>query len=421
MSRIGWVDFSPDDRNKVKSVLALLAEPGTLDELGIGQVRDAFADLLFPGISTIQTRAKYFITVPRILRDYMHLRPAERRNEKSLDKYLLNRENLVAQVLSRVHQEDELGIIGRTRVESGGVDRRPSVIYWNGLRTFGLVRTTLSLADFCHQLDANELHGDLTVTEHEEDSDDRLREGPGRLVRLPSVEQDWFKDDKLHLKLTRAEAAFLKGKIEEAGEISDAVFPQLFRHNLLDKILRSDDAANINSVQGFDLLVEQLCRQPKVDKQCRKRLQQAREFSMAMEGPHIRYNLILAKRNDYEHRVKEYQSAFEEWLEQVHSTKLLTSGCEDNWLNTASVDGRRNIKLSAQAFIRDCVGLVRNNNVTGLDQRVERQARFNKKERTLLNRKLTHDGWQGIRRLDYRWGTARTILRDIQDGLNAEA
>ena len=69
MSALGWIDFSSDERAKVKQVLAALNEPGTLDELGIGQLRDAFANRLFPGMSTIQTRAKYFVTIARLLRD----------------------------------------------------------------------------------------------------------------------------------------------------------------------------------------------------------------------------------------------------------------------------------------------------------------------------------------------------------------
>ena len=73
MSQLGWVDFSSTDREQVSKILAMLREPGTLDELGIGQIRDAFADLFFSGFSTIQTRTKYIITVSRILRDYHHL------------------------------------------------------------------------------------------------------------------------------------------------------------------------------------------------------------------------------------------------------------------------------------------------------------------------------------------------------------
>lgn len=121
----------------------MLSEPGTLDELGIGQIRDAFSDVLFPGISTIQTRAKYFITVPRILRDYLALQPSQQKKYAGLEDYLQKQENTVAQILNKTHDENEKGIIGRTRINSGGVDRRPSVIYWSGLRILGLVQTKL--------------------------------------------------------------------------------------------------------------------------------------------------------------------------------------------------------------------------------------------------------------------------------------
>ncbi|WP_054753346.1 DUF6361 family protein [Piscibacillus salipiscarius] len=64
---IGWIDYSTDHRKKVLSVLHALSEPGAVDELGIGMIRDGFADILFPGTSTLQTRAKYFFIVPYIL------------------------------------------------------------------------------------------------------------------------------------------------------------------------------------------------------------------------------------------------------------------------------------------------------------------------------------------------------------------
>ena len=66
---LGWIDFSKNERSKVLSVLDLLSESGTLDELGIAPVRDGFANLFFPGTSTIQTRAKYFLIVPYALKD----------------------------------------------------------------------------------------------------------------------------------------------------------------------------------------------------------------------------------------------------------------------------------------------------------------------------------------------------------------
>ena len=65
--QIGWIDFSKEDRDKVLDVIHLLDEPGAVDELGLGIIRDAFADYFFPGTSTVQTRAKYFLIVPYVL------------------------------------------------------------------------------------------------------------------------------------------------------------------------------------------------------------------------------------------------------------------------------------------------------------------------------------------------------------------
>ena len=63
-SSFTWLDYSENDRQKMQDVLDQLGERTTRDELGIGGIRDAFADLLFPGTTTIQTAAKYFLFVP---------------------------------------------------------------------------------------------------------------------------------------------------------------------------------------------------------------------------------------------------------------------------------------------------------------------------------------------------------------------
>ena len=64
---IGGIDFNKTDRDKVLNVIKLFSEQGAVDELGIGTIRDAFANTFFPGTSTIQTRAKYFFIVSYLL------------------------------------------------------------------------------------------------------------------------------------------------------------------------------------------------------------------------------------------------------------------------------------------------------------------------------------------------------------------
>lgn len=48
-SRIAWLDYSEDQRRRMREVIDLFREHDTLDELGIGSIRDTFSDLLFPG------------------------------------------------------------------------------------------------------------------------------------------------------------------------------------------------------------------------------------------------------------------------------------------------------------------------------------------------------------------------------------
>jgi hypothetical protein len=64
----GWLDHDPSERERSQRILVLFHEKESRDELGLGSVRDAFADLLFPGTSTIHTRVRYFLFIPWIHR-----------------------------------------------------------------------------------------------------------------------------------------------------------------------------------------------------------------------------------------------------------------------------------------------------------------------------------------------------------------
>ena len=57
MTSFTWLDYSEHERRQAMDVIDLFGEDETRDELGLGTIRDGFADLLFPGTSTIQTRA----------------------------------------------------------------------------------------------------------------------------------------------------------------------------------------------------------------------------------------------------------------------------------------------------------------------------------------------------------------------------
>jgi hypothetical protein len=78
-STFAWLDFSDRDRKRALDAVDLFREEDTRDELGLGVIRDALADRLFPGTSTIQTRVRYFLFVPWV---FSLLKPAEREPER---------------------------------------------------------------------------------------------------------------------------------------------------------------------------------------------------------------------------------------------------------------------------------------------------------------------------------------------------
>src|SRR3954471_12985537 len=65
-SSFGWLDLDAAASERVATLLRALEEPGTLDPLGLGSVRDAFSAMLSPGTSTIQTRVRDFVLLPWI-------------------------------------------------------------------------------------------------------------------------------------------------------------------------------------------------------------------------------------------------------------------------------------------------------------------------------------------------------------------
>ena len=71
-----WLDLTASDRDRMRQVLDFFKEQGTVDEMGLGSLRDALSEDLFPGTSTIQTRLRYVLFVPWLYRQFEARRTA---------------------------------------------------------------------------------------------------------------------------------------------------------------------------------------------------------------------------------------------------------------------------------------------------------------------------------------------------------
>src|SRR5690625_4507902 len=68
-SSFGWLALDPEHRRRMMEAVDQFRDQGMIDDLGLGGIRDAFSDTLFPGTSTLRTRRLYVLFIPWLLQD----------------------------------------------------------------------------------------------------------------------------------------------------------------------------------------------------------------------------------------------------------------------------------------------------------------------------------------------------------------
>jgi Family of unknown function (DUF6361) len=410
-SSLGWIDFSSEHRDRVRTVLDLLATPGVVDELGIGVIRDAFSDAFFPGITTIQTRAKYFIIIPRILKDYEQLSDKQRRH-LSLADYLSQQEiKSRIRLVEKYGKKESLGIIGvsfGTR-EDREVQRQPSSVYWNGLRDYRIINTKLSLAEFCHRYGGHRsplrMLLEETREERGDDTDaDDISASP--ITRLPKAE-DWL--DRLTITLSATEGEFLHQMI--VANQPDSLLGQIMMDDrALDQFLALRENATFDELADLPFVAHL------ANHRLRQIVRLAKLFWDLLLGAHVRYNCLLQERFGEEAVRREYARQWSDWRDSMRTFPW------DEW-NTGIVwelvaKNGSQIKSHTRNFVDGWIDLTKRlpSKTSHFDSWVIMQERANKRTRARL-RPDNHDsqvrGWIGIEDLNYRLPKAWRIVEDI--------
>ena len=199
-SALAWLDYSEEDQRRAREIVALFSQQESRDELGIGTVRDALSDAMFPGVSVIQTRARYFLFIPWLFRE------GERRRYAgpALVAWVDRQERRLIEAL-RAGGATE-GLIG---VRAGvGVKILPSTIYWTGLGQFGILRRTGSI---------EQVSGGAGRVGSIEDALTELAERSAGIwhSNLPVPPEGFFKMEEASFDLEPGEAEWLAERIEE--------------------------------------------------------------------------------------------------------------------------------------------------------------------------------------------------------------
>jgi hypothetical protein len=419
MTSVGWIDFSSEHRDKVRTVIDLLKKQSVVDELGIGVIRDSFADRMFPGVSTIQTRAKYFILTALLIRDYERQLEGKK-DRQTLEQYLREWEKWCRiRFAERYGEQGEArGIIGisfGTRRDAD-VQRPPSSVYWNGLRMFGLVRTGLSLAEFgCEMSEKRSLKAILEGTDRLTGDDHDAEENAGPRIRVPEVDNDYWTD--LSITLSATEAEFLRRQI--TARVPDSVLGQILLDDQATReFLKLKQGASFADMAELPLI----SRLKSHD--LRKTVYQARDFWAILEGAHIRYNWLLESRFGTASGREECDEYWDQWLAKMQSFDWSIWDSDFLW---QLVDNHGStVRPSTKQFVNGWINQARAGAVDlmACDQLVIDQERANKTNRARLrpNAKDEHvNGWIGLTVLDYRLPQVRTLIEDIRRGESGEA
>lgn len=391
--QLGWIDFSKTERNKILSVLDLLSESGTLDELGIAPIRDGFANLFFPGTSTIQTRAKYFFLVPYALKEL------ELSNETNPNRFLraLNEtEKMCGETLLDINP-NENGIIGKRSLQGGKwVKRTPADIYWAGLRKYGIFTGgNISLSEYARASCAiKNQKSNLTklgnrndsVEENETDDKNAGNIFKMQFWKMPLYQRSWR--DKIQMSLTKEEGEFLREQI--ISTCPDSMLSYILE-NRMTEILDLENFSDLGAIIN------------KFPKQMQDEYALALSFSDFLFVARTLYNIIISdgqnvQANDIFEDLKEIMAELADIDIDFIFTKLYI------------------YKTDLKNFIKKLQECMRNNDVEEMKKAIkarEIMLKGQSRAKTAHPGEFNPNDWIGGGELDYRFNNAKTIIRDI--------
>ncbi len=396
-SVFAWLDFSDKERRDALEVIDLFREEDTRDELGLGVVRDTFSDLLFPGTSTIQTRARYFLFIPWLLQD-LETRRGSGADWARRARHLQGR---LRDSLIKGGEED--GIIGyRAGIN---VQRLPHSVYWQGLRRWGILRFHGSEDEYLRSLDlARHRRKEIVRTDDGEPAGDAPE--PNWDPNLPEPPDGLLKSATFDL--SAQEADYLMHRIAISADDS-------LLYYLIDLRKPVDETTRF---------IWQHLDQGQLPDPLQSHVSHARNFSESMHGAALLYNLMLAEEKGKSDLVNRYERRLAEWwdLLRQRSAGLASWDRHDFWQTVRNAGGR--IPPQTLHFIETWWDLAFG--ASSIDellasgsarQLIEDRERRLKRSRARIGNPRALELWSGAAgtaQMDYRWGRpVATLINDI--------
>lgn len=384
MSTLTWLDFSDAERKRALQVVELLGRPETRDELGLGAIRDTFANALFPGMSTVQRRARYFLFVPWTFRE------AEQRWPGRADALERTRRNELQLIEPLLQAGERDGVIGSSA--RGSLRQVPSMIYWQGLARWGIRRVEGTREQWGRAVTRSR------GTAIDDDGQTVNATASWWHASLPAAPPDW--PGSASLTLRPEEADYLRERIREncAGTMLAALVER--------------------RTPWTSVAFPWQLHAPELTNRQQTLLAHAQRFSERMHGAALLYNHELAKRRDDEEAEVDYRSALEAWTVAEAAADQSTAPLDELWPLLGDLGSRHSPQT--RRFVVDWFAMTTDFHRVITDGRLV--ARIQEREFEVKNRQArlsfvaaeeTWRGAAGAGQLEYRWNSTQRQLLDI--------
>jgi len=397
-STLTWIDHDPAARERALRILSLFQEKESRDELGLGAIRDSFADALFPGTSTIQTRLRYMLFIPWV---YCEL---EKRRVSPPTFAAKARQMEMALVDPLLTADDHGGVFGR--VAGRALKRLPSSVYWNGLGVWGIRLIHCAQDEYHRHIDEVYRRRDASRGRWEKDGfpeTETLTWHP-RLPDTPRGFPDKIKN--IRFDLEPDEASFLLDRILKSQEDS------LYSHLALNcKPVECEFPWEHPEKNSFSQLQNDL-------------LNYAEFFSTLMHGAAFLYNLMLAELTERKEIEDDHRENLSQWKVRLQNCRVIDLPLDELW--NLTVGRGHTITRRTKDFVTNWYhrALTTQGNVADDDESrflIRSREQRLKGTRSRFTNPRARDQWKGyagVGQMSYRWRNVKTLLSDLYAGLN---
>jgi hypothetical protein len=415
-SQVAWLNFDAEQQRRTQLMMAALAAQGTVDELGLGVIRDLIAGALHPGMTVLLTRAKYLLFVPRVYRGL---------TGRSTDAVLAEGRRVEGRLIRELVAyyrdqpgEDDRGIIGRRQGDD--TKQLASSVYWALLRSLQILYLPGSVTDYCRHVAEQAASRHMRTLLHSEEdvdesADEVWRELPKESAGAPA---------SFDLSLDEAEWLRQRFVVSEHRPTQS--------RSLLSWLLDTDRAewiVGVTRVWEHPLASQFPSATGEV-------MRLGRDLDRLVHGARILYNLLCARGRPpgivQDELVERYESALQDWRAELRrdglpSARRLTQ--LDGWTRQALEE--RAATFPAQMRWRTAYHFLQRwqraverdidlrHDAVAARLIVQREVDLKPGRARLRDPALLTDwlGDSGYGRFDFNWAVTRRILTDIHTGL----